>query len=185
MKERGQALCHDGKWAMSNAALCFLLNFCFNLPLALSPAEGSRCGLEEVPDDARTLLSVSRWWPHLCTGRMGGEGVKHLVGKGSGQLSCSIAAWGEGEQCGAGIGGGLDGLSQSMLLLIPRSFKAGDVPHVLQAKPNPCVNGLGAASHAPHRIALCLGQLPLGFPNSSVLSLAFTNISSSDKTYQK
>ena len=28
LAEHGQALRRDGKWAMSNAALCFLLNFC-------------------------------------------------------------------------------------------------------------------------------------------------------------
>lgn len=44
-------------------------------------------------------------------GQDGWEEVKHLVGKGSGQLFCSIAALGEGEQHGAGIGGGLDRLS--------------------------------------------------------------------------
>jgi len=63
---------------------------------------------------------------------------------------CSIAVWGEGVQHGAGTGGGLGELSQSMLLLIPRCSEARIVPHVLQAKPNPCVNGLGAASHVPH-----------------------------------
>lgn len=30
LKERGQALWHGGKWAMSNAALCSLLPLCFN-----------------------------------------------------------------------------------------------------------------------------------------------------------
>ena len=118
-------------------------------------------------------------------GQNGWEGVKHLVGEGSGQLSCSIAAWGEEEQRRAGIGGGLDGLSQAMLLLIPRSFETSDVPHVLQDKPNPCVNGLRAASHVPHRITPCLGQSPLGFPNSFAPFLAFTDISSSDKICQK
>lgn len=71
------------------------------------------------------------------------------------------------------MGSGLGELSQSVLLVIPWSFKARDVPHILLVKPSPCVNGITAASRIPHGI---LGQLPLGFPNSSPPFLA-----SSDK----
>lgn len=53
LKERGQALWHDGKWAISVAALCFLLHFCFKSLLAVSSAERQRVR-------ARTLLQVSR-----------------------------------------------------------------------------------------------------------------------------
>lgn len=150
------------------------LSFLFYLAVSSEPCARQRCGLEEVPDGG-TLL----WCPG--DGHIGRDRVKHLVGEGSGPLSCSVAAWGEGEQCG----GGLDGPSQSMLLLIPRSFEARDVSHVLQAKPNPCVNGLRAASHGPRCIAPCLGQLPLGFPNGSAPFLAFTDVSSSDKLCHK
>lgn len=72
-----------------------------------------------------------------------------------------------------------------MLLLIPRVFKHRDVPRVLQAKPNPCVNGLRAASRISHCIAPCLGQSSLGFPDSSVPFLAFTDVSSSEKICQE
>lgn len=39
LAEDGQALWHDGKWAMSSAALGFLHHFCFNSPLQMNPAE--------------------------------------------------------------------------------------------------------------------------------------------------
>lgn len=83
-KECGQALWHNGKWAMSDAALCSLLPFCFNSHEQEALMKDSRCRLEEVTSDARTSLLVSRWWPWSMHGQEKWERVKHLVGEGSG-----------------------------------------------------------------------------------------------------
>lgn len=62
----------SGQGAMLLCALFFLSVFTQHEQQALIK-KYSECRLEEVTDDARASLLVSRW-----------EGVKHLVGEGSG-----------------------------------------------------------------------------------------------------